>query len=93
MNRRLAAGSGAVEVGLGGDQSMKIIFGNWPLHPKQADYYDLIVKGYRTLGQLQLGDLDRWCQLNVELLECLHGKRLMVTQLKLCRRGLVCDVD
>jgi hypothetical protein len=30
--------AGAIEVGLDGEQAMKTIFGNWPLHPKQPDY-------------------------------------------------------
>jgi hypothetical protein len=74
--------SGAIEVGLDGEQAMKTIFGNWPLHPKQPDYdllKDLREKikksplkwtGRWVEGhqddQHRLEDIDRWGQLNVE---------------------------
>jgi hypothetical protein len=79
---RYSITSGALEVGLDGDQAMKNIFGNWPLHPKQADY-DLLKDLRKKIkespvtwtgrwveghqdDQLQFEDLDRWSQLNVE---------------------------
>jgi hypothetical protein len=79
---RHAITSGAVEVGLDGDQAMKNIFGTWPLNPKQADY-DLLKDLRKKIkdspitwtgrwveghqdDQTQLDDLDRWGQLNVE---------------------------
>jgi hypothetical protein len=74
--------SGAVQVGLDGDQAMKEIFGTWPLHPSQADYdllKDLRAKikkspldwsGIWIEGHQddhrQFEDLDRRSQLNVE---------------------------
>jgi hypothetical protein len=74
--------SGAVEVGLDGDQAMKNIFGTWPLHPQQADY-DLLKDLRRKIHQspvtwtgrwveghqddlVHFESLDRWSQLNVE---------------------------
>jgi hypothetical protein len=38
---RYSITSGAVKVGLDGDQAMQNIFRAWPLHPKQA-VYDLL---------------------------------------------------
>jgi hypothetical protein len=74
--------SGAIKVGLDGEQAMKNIFGSWPLHPKQADY-DLLKDLRKKIKQspitwsgtwveghqddgIQFEDLDRWGQLNVE---------------------------
>ena len=74
--------SGAIEVGLDGDQAMKTIFGEWPLHPKQADY-DLLKDLRKKISlspltwtgrwvaghqddSLRFEELDRWSQLNVE---------------------------
>jgi hypothetical protein len=79
---RFAIKSGAIKVGLDGDQAMQNIFGKWPLYPRQADYdllKDLRKKiqkspikwtGIWVEGHLdnhiQFEDLDRWSQLNVE---------------------------
>ena len=73
--------SGAIEVGLDGDQAMKNIFGDWPLYPKQADY-DLLKDLQEKIRKSPLKwtgpwveghqdnlswfeDLDLWGQLNV----------------------------
>jgi hypothetical protein len=79
---RYSITSGAVEMGLDGEQAMKNIFGEWPLHPKQADY-DLLKDIRKKIkrsplqwtgrwveghqdDQVELDEMDRWSQLNVE---------------------------
>ena len=74
--------SGAIEVGLDGEQAMKNVFGDWPLYPTQADY-DLLKDLREKIRQsplkwtgrwveghqddsIRFEDLDRWGQLNVE---------------------------
>ena len=74
--------SGAAEVGLDRDQAMKNTFGNWPLHPQQADCDPLkdLQKKTKKLplkrtgrwaeghqdNPTQFENLDGWGQLNVE---------------------------
>jgi len=74
--------SGAIEVGLNGNQAMKTIFREWLLHPKQADYNllkdlrkkisqsPLTLTGRWVEGHqddlLRFEEINRWSQLNVE---------------------------
>jgi hypothetical protein len=53
--------TGAIEVGLDGDQAMKNIFGVWPLHPKQADY-DMLKDLRKKISQSPLKWTRRWVE-------------------------------
>jgi hypothetical protein len=80
--RPIDIGSGAIEIGLDGDQAMKAVADTWPLDPGNPDY-DLLqhVRGKIRVSPLTItfrwitsnqdklksvSQLDRWDQLNVE---------------------------